>query len=48
MILAYLLFSFDLVSLEPASEDWIGKQKIFFLWEKNPLKIRIKPRARTS
>lgn len=45
MILGYLLYSFDLVSLEPASKDWIGKQKIFFLWEKNPLRIRIKSRS---
>lgn len=43
MILAHLLWNFDLIGLEPDSEDWIGQQKIFFLWEKPPLKIRILP-----
>jgi hypothetical protein len=47
MILAYLLFGFDLVGLGPASDDWIARQKIFFLWEKNPLKIRIERRSQT-
>lgn len=45
MILSYLLWNFDLIGIEPGSENWIGKQKIFFLWEKQPLKIQISPRV---
>lgn len=44
MILAYVLWNFDLVRVEPTSQDWIERQKIFFLWEKLPLNIRIAPR----
>jgi hypothetical protein len=44
MILAFLLYDFDLVEVEPSSRDWIDRQKIFFLWEKLPLNIRIRPR----
>lgn len=44
MVLAHLVYAFDLVELEHSSEDWIDRQKIFFLWEKLPLHVKIKPR----
>ncbi|KAL2815736.1 cytochrome P450 [Aspergillus granulosus] len=43
MILAKVLFYFDL-SLAPVSVGW-DKQRTFFLWEKNPLMVHLKPRA---
>lgn len=45
MVLASLLFNFDLLELQPCSQDWIDRQKIFFLWDKLPLNIRIRPRS---
>lgn len=45
MVLASLLFEFDLLEVEPSSRDWIDRQKIFFLWQKLPLNIRIRPRS---
>jgi len=47
MVLASLLFEFDLLEIEPSSRDWIDRQKIFFLWQKLPLNIRIRPRSTT-
>jgi hypothetical protein len=35
------LRAFDLVELGDESRDWIERQKIFFLWEKLPLRVRI-------
>ena len=45
MVLASLLLNFDLLELQPCSRDWIDRQKIFFLWEKLPLNIQIRPRS---
>lgn len=45
MVLASLLFGFDLLEVQSNSRDWIDRQKIFFLWEKLPLNIRIRPRS---
>lgn len=45
MVLASLVFEFDLLEVEPDSRDWIDRQKIFFLWEKLPLNVRIRPRS---
>jgi len=45
MVLASLLFDFDLLEVQSDSRDWIDRQKIFFLWEKLPLNIRIRPRS---
>lgn len=45
VILAYLLYNFDLIEVESSSRDWIERQKIFFLWEKTPLNVRIRPRT---
>jgi hypothetical protein len=45
MVLASLILEFDLLEVEPNSRDWIDRQKIFFLWEKLPLNVRIRPRA---
>jgi cytochrome P450 len=44
MVLASLLFDFDLLDVQLDSRDWIERQKIFFLWEKLPLSIRMRPR----
>jgi hypothetical protein len=41
MIVVHLLRAFDLVGLEYESRDWIERQRIFFLWEKLPLRVRI-------
>jgi cytochrome P450 len=45
MVLASLLFNFDLLEVQSDSRDWIDRQKIFFLWEKLPLNIRIRSRS---
>ncbi|CAH0027348.1 unnamed protein product [Clonostachys rhizophaga] len=41
LILAKLLWSFDLLSLQKDSEQWIERQKIFTLWEKLPLNVKV-------
>jgi hypothetical protein len=41
MILVFLLSAFDLVALAPESVGWIERQRIFFLWEKLALRVRI-------
>jgi hypothetical protein len=43
LILAKVLYHFDL-SFVPGSEGW-DKQKTFFLWEKNDLLVRLRPRV---
>lgn len=42
-ILAKVLYHFDL-SLAPESMDW-DKQKVFSLWEKKPLMVKLHPRV---
>lgn len=41
MVLANLLWHYNLEELLPDSANWIGKQKIYMLWEKQDLNIRI-------
>lgn len=45
LILAKMVWSLDLLALEPDSEQWIERQKIFFLWQKLPLRVKLAPRA---
>jgi cytochrome P450 len=45
VVLASLVFEFDLLEVEPNTRDWIDGQKIFFLWEKLPLNVRIRHRS---
>jgi len=42
LILAKVLFSFDL-ELVDKDKDWIGEQKVFTLWEKGSLMVKLKP-----
>lgn len=44
IILAKVLYNFDL-SLVPESVGW-DKQKVFLLWEKRKLMVRLKERAK--
>lgn len=44
LVLARLLFNFDLVKLDPASEDW-ANQNVYLLWEKPELRVLLKPRV---
>lgn len=44
MIMAYILWNFDLLGLESDSQNWIERQKIYSLWEKPPLNIKISVR----
>ncbi|KAL4861251.1 hypothetical protein BDV12DRAFT_208241 [Aspergillus spectabilis] len=46
LILAKVLYNFDL-TIVPGSEGW-DRQKTFFLWEKNNLLVRLKPRAEAA
>lgn len=46
VILAKVLYNFDL-SLAPESVGW-DKQKVFFLWEKRKLMVRLKERAKAE
>jgi cytochrome P450 len=45
MTVVALLREFDLVALAQDSTDWIERQRIFFLWERLPLGVRIQPVA---
>lgn len=47
IILARVLWNFDL-RLAEQSRDWLGRQKIYLLWEKSPLYVYMTPRARTK
>lgn len=42
LILARLIWNFDM-SLCDDSRDWISKQRVFILWEKNPLNVYLTP-----
>lgn len=44
MIMVYILWNFDLVRLESDSQNWIERQKIYSLWEKLPLNVKISAR----
>jgi hypothetical protein len=43
-ILAHLLWHYNLEEVMPDSMNWIEKQKIYMLWEKPDLNIRISKR----
>lgn len=43
LILARVLWNFDLKLAEDC-RNWIGDQKIYFLWEKGPLNVHLTPR----
>jgi hypothetical protein len=42
MVVVSLLREFDLVALGRESEDWIERQRVFFLWERLPLHVQIR------
>ena len=44
LVLARLLFNFDLVKLDPACDDW-ANQNVYLLWEKPELRVLLKPRV---
>ncbi|KAI0024058.1 cytochrome P450 [Xylariomycetidae sp. FL0641] len=44
MILSKLVWNIDLLSIAPDSERWIERQRIFSLWEKPPLNVKVSPR----
>jgi aspirochlorine biosynthesis cytochrome P450 monooxygenase len=43
LIAARFLWEFD-VELLPESRDWIARQKVFNLWDKIPLMVKVHPR----
>jgi len=42
LIAAKVLFSFDL-ELSDESKDWLKNNKVFGLWEKPPLMVKLRP-----
>lgn len=42
-ILARFIWHFDVELLDPSMNDW-DKQKVFILWAKKPLMVRLTPR----
>lgn len=46
LILSHLLYNFDM-ELVDQDLDWVGRQKIFGLWEKIPLMMNVKPVSKT-
>jgi hypothetical protein len=42
LLITKVLYNFDL-GLCPESNDWIGKQPVFTLWEKVPLMVNVTP-----
>ncbi|TLD10708.1 hypothetical protein PgNI_06547 [Pyricularia grisea] len=46
LILAKTVWSLDLLSVESNSQGWIERQKIFSLWEKPPLNVKLAARVR--
>lgn len=43
IVIAQVLYHFDL-ELMPESKNWLD-QKVYLVWEKNPLVVRLKPVA---
>lgn len=43
LVLAKLVWNFDM-ELDPRSEEWIEQNKVFLLWEKPSLFIKLIPR----
>jgi hypothetical protein len=44
MVVARLLWNFD-VELEDKHLDWVTRQRVYMVYEKEPLMIRLKQRA---
>lgn len=42
LIMAKLLWSFDVELVEP-EKNWMEEQRVFALWEKPPLNMRLTP-----
>ncbi|KAH7066434.1 cytochrome P450 [Paraphoma chrysanthemicola] len=42
LLLAKVVYNFDL-ELRPQSQEWLQNQRIFTLWEKMPLLVKVKP-----
>lgn len=42
LIFAKVLFHFDL-ELVDKKKDWTGQQKVFTVWAKTPLEVRLHP-----
>jgi len=40
LILAKLLWAFDIELVQP-EKDWMEEQRVFALWEKPPLSVRL-------
>jgi len=47
LVLARLIWNFDLLQLNAASENWMD-QDSYTLWEKSQLLVKLKPVKRTS
>lgn len=45
LILAKLLWNFDMELEEPLPAGWAERQKTYILWDKPPLMVRLKERA---
>jgi hypothetical protein len=45
LILAKILFHFDLELVQPG-QDWMSGQRVFALWEKPALEVRLTPVVR--
>ncbi|KAK4442242.1 Isotrichodermin C-15 hydroxylase [Podospora aff. communis PSN243] len=48
LILARLLFHFDIAPQEVGGEDWAEKQKAYFLRAKTPLNVMVRPAVRSG
>ena len=44
LVVARLLWKFDVKVLE-GQEDWISSQRVFVLWNKGPLMVKLSPRS---
>lgn len=44
MVLAKVFFNFDMELADP-SEDWWNTQNTFFVWQKKPLMVNLRPKA---
>jgi hypothetical protein len=42
LIIARLIWNFD-IELADKDRDWFQDQKVFFLWEKRPLMMKLTP-----
>lgn len=45
LILSRGFLRFDFESLQPESENWLSRQRAYTLWDKPPLKIKLKERT---